>query len=183
MEVRYCYLLVRRPVQDSEWDEMCNLIQVQFREDRFGQAEPQIYYNPLSRRGVFRPIWKLVWRIKAAKKVSYTHCWWYLHKGQSQFWSLVLHCNFTAELWSYSIWSFKLSWDLPSGRMRRLDAWKEFVEDNTFGAFFSWFWERNIVLDSLRELWKLELFCLVILGAIGDLYWKNDWFFFLELCF
>lgn len=104
-------------------------------------------------------------------------------KDQSQFWSLVLHCNFTAELWSYSIWSFKLSWDLPSGRMTRLDVWKEFVEDNTFGAFFSWFWERNIVLDSLRELWKLELFCLVILGAKGDLYWKNDWFFFLELCF
>lgn len=81
MEVMYCYLLVRRPVQDSECNEMCNLIQVQFREDRFGEAEPQIYYNPLSRRGVFRPICKLVWWIKAAKKVSYTHCWWYLHKG------------------------------------------------------------------------------------------------------
>lgn len=42
MEVRYCYLLVRRPVQDSEWNEIAMLIQVQFREDRFGQAEPQM---------------------------------------------------------------------------------------------------------------------------------------------
>lgn len=27
-------LLVRRPIQDSKWNGMCNLIQVQFREDR-----------------------------------------------------------------------------------------------------------------------------------------------------